>query len=55
VLGAAQFGVAAAVAPLVGVAGSDALLPMAVVMTGASGLALTLLVALTGSRSGMPG
>jgi DHA1 family bicyclomycin/chloramphenicol resistance-like MFS transporter len=45
VLGASQFGVAAAVAPLVGVFGTGSAVPMAAVMTGTTALAVVLLVA----------
>ncbi|HEY0640251.1 MAG TPA: multidrug effflux MFS transporter [Pseudonocardiaceae bacterium] len=48
-LGAAQFGVGALVAPLVGAFGSGSALPMALVMASATGLALALLLAVTRS------
>jgi DHA1 family bicyclomycin/chloramphenicol resistance-like MFS transporter len=44
-LGALQFGVAGAVAPLVGIAGSHTAIPMAAVMTGCAVVALIALVA----------
>jgi DHA1 family bicyclomycin/chloramphenicol resistance-like MFS transporter len=50
ILGAAQFGVAALVAPLVGLAGGSSAAPMAFVMVLAAALALTSFVALTRSR-----
>jgi DHA1 family bicyclomycin/chloramphenicol resistance-like MFS transporter len=47
ILGAAQFGVAALVAPLVGIAGAGSTIPMAVVMLAAAALAVTSFLALT--------
>ena len=51
ILGAAQFGVAAIVAPLVGVAGGSSSAPMALVMLIAAALAITSFLVLTRSRT----